>query len=193
MKFDYPIGATPLDPDEIAGLIPTHITAQAQLNEWEQVNIIKAETWLFTTKHSTILTTAFLQRLHKKMFDQTWRWAGKFRQTDKNIGINWMAIPIQLKDLLDDVRYQIAQKSYSLDEIATRFHHRLVLVHPFANGNGRHARLMTDILLTSNQHARFTWGRNNLSSKNETRERYIKSLRAADQYNYSELLEFVRL
>lgn len=114
------------------------------------------------------------------MFDKTWRWSGQFRQSNKNIGVEWIRVPTQLQLVLDDVQYQIEQKSYPFDEIAARFHHRLVWVHPFANGNGRHARLMTDILLSNNDQLKFTWGGNSLRSNNETRELYIKALRAAD-------------
>lgn len=192
MQFDYPDGATPLDPDEAEGLIPNHITTQAQLNEWEQSNILEAEMWAFSTKHDLVLSTQFLQNLHKRMFDKTWKWAGKFRQSNKNIGNDKTLIQIELKKLLDDTHYQIENTVYSIDEIATRFHHRLVWIHPFANGNGRHSRLMTDILLINQSQPRFSWGRENLYSKIKVRERYIQALREADKHDYEKLLGFVR-
>ena len=182
-----------LNPDEAEGLIPNHITIQAQLNEWEQANILEAEMWAFSTKHELLLTNHFLQSLHKRMFDKTWKWAGKFRQSNKNIGTDKTLIQIELKKLLDDIHYQIENSVYVIDEIATRFHHRLVWIHPFANGNGRHARLMTDILLVSQSQPRFSWGRENLYSKSEVRDRYIQALREADKYNYEKLLGFVRM
>lgn len=191
MKFYYPDGATPLDPDEALGIIPTHITTQLELNEWEQANILDAEAWAFSTKHSSLLTMAFLQRLHKKMFSKTWRWSGKFRQTNKNIGVEYSYISVQLKNLLDDTQYQIANDSYPFDEIATRFHHRLVLIHPFVNGNGRHSRLMTDLLLVQNKQSRFTWGKENLNSQNDIRKQYIQALRNADKHDYKLLIDFV--
>lgn len=192
MKFDYPTGATPLDPNEAEGLIPTHITTQFELNEWEQANILDAEAWILLARHSSILTISFIQQLHKKMFDKTWRWAGEFRASNKNIGIEHITIPVQLKNLLDDVQYQIAQNSYTFDEMAARFHHRLVWIHAFPNGNGRHARLMTDVLLISHSEPRFTWGNTNLYSKNAVRDQYIQCLRDADKHDYKKLLDFVR-
>lgn len=194
MKWNSLVGATPLDPDEITGLIPRHITTHSQLNEWEQNNILEAELWV--VQHAwpidLILEQSFIQQLHKKMFDKTWRWAGNFRKTDKNIGIDWHIITIQLKNTLEDVRYQIQNQSYAVDEIAARFHHRMVSIHSFANGNGRHARLLTDALLLSLKQSRFTWGRVNLVKNSQTRMQYIQALRAADKHNYEELLAFVK-
>ena len=151
MIFNYAPGATPLDPDEANGLIPKHITTQGQLNEWEQMNILDAEKWLRTQRFNIIQisTNAFIKKLHQRMFDQTWRWAGQFRKSNKNIGVDWLHIPVNLKVLMDDLCYQLENNIYPLDELAVRFHHRLVVIHPFANGNGRHARLMADILLLS--------------------------------------------
>lgn len=194
MKWHYPIGATPLDPDEAAGLIPGHVTTQGQLNEWEQNNIVEAELWVTQRIRSveTILDQLFVQQLHKKMLDKTWRWAGKFRKTDKNIGVDWRFIPTQLQTTLDDVRYQIEHQTYMIDEIAARFHHRMVVIHPFANGNGRHARLLTDALLLSLQKPRFSWGKIGLTESSQTRDQYIQALRAADKHDYGLLFAFVR-
>ncbi len=194
MQWHYPEGATPLDPDETAGLIPSHITTQAQLNEWEQNNILEAELWVAQRGWTTelILEQSFIQQLHKKMFDKTWRWAGNFRKTDKNIGVDWRVIALQLRNTLEDVHYQIKNQSYALDEIVARFHHRVVAIHPFANGNGRHARLLTDALLLSLQRPRFTWGRKSLVENSQTRRQYLNALRTADKHSYKELLDFVR-
>lgn len=193
--WEYPDGATPLDPDEANGLIPGHIATQGQLNEWEQANILEAEKWLVRQRFhlNDVLTTEFVTRLHQRMFNKTWRWAGKFRKTDKNIGVDWLSISVSLKNSLDDTRYQVECNSYTMVELAARFHHRLVCVHPFANGNGRHARMMTDILLLSQGHDRFSWGRaHNLTEVSPIRESYIKSLRAADRFDYSSLIAFVQ-
>lgn len=192
MLFHYPVGATPLDDDEIKGLIPLHVTTQKELNAWEQANILEAEDWAWNKKHTTCLTASFLQTLHRKMLGHTWRWAGKFRQSNKNIGVDWVTIALHLKNLLEDVSCQIAQNSYEWDEIAARFHHRLVWIHPFVNGNGRHARLMTDILLIHHQQPKFTWGANQCGLMDEVRRQYIHALRAADRYDYLPLLNFVR-
>jgi Fic-DOC domain mobile mystery protein B len=127
------------------------------------------------------------------MFANVWKWAGHFRHSDKNIGVPWYQIPTVLKDLCDDVSLWIQQMEYPADEMAIRFHHRLVLIHPFPNGNGRHARLMTDLLLENILNcSRFTWGSENLSRDGNTRQRYIAALHAADKYNYQLLREFVR-
>jgi Fic-DOC domain mobile mystery protein B len=193
LTFNYAPGATPLDPDEIAGLIPPHITTHQQLNEWEATNILKAENWLTSTpakKH--FLTIDFIKLLHKKMFDDSWKWAGTFRTTAKNIGIDQSMITTELKNLVEDAAYQIKENSYSMDEIAYRFHHRLVLIHPFPNGNGRHARMMTDLLLVQNNYPRFTWGNQQLETQTPTRKKYIKALRDADKHRYAALAGFVR-
>ena len=193
MKFVYPIGATPLDPDEINSLIPSHITTQNQLNEWEAANILEAETWLFNrTNHGNFITLDFIKLLHIKMFDQTWAWAGTFRKTERNIGVAPFYITTELNNLLEDVHHQIIKHSLPLDEIAYRFHHRLVAIHPFPNGNGRHARLMTDLLLVQTGQPRFTWGRQKLEMEGLVRKQYIDALRNADKQDYSALAKFVR-
>jgi Fic-DOC domain mobile mystery protein B len=187
-------GATPLDPDEAAGLIPGHISTQSELNEWEQANILEAGRWLKhpARKREDVLSERFARELHKRMFHRTWKWAGTFRRSDKNIGIDWRQIGVQLRNLLDDVKYQLEHKTYPADEIATRFHHRLVSIHPFPNGNGRHARMMTDVLLAKVGAANFSWGRADIVSAGATRETYLHALQAADAGNIAPLLAFVR-
>ncbi len=193
MKFEYATGATPLDPDEIAGLIPSHISTQGELNEWEAQNILNAEKWLFeSTLNKNILTLDFTKLLHKKMFGDTWKWAGKFRTTERNIGVTPFNISSDLNNLLEDIRYQITYNSFPFDEIAYRFHHRLVAIHPFPNGNGRHSRLMTDLLLIQAGKSRFTWGNKRLEAEGPVRNKYIEALREADKHSYSALATFVR-
>ena len=191
VKLDYLPGATPLDADELACLIPKHITTQGELNEWEQLNIEQGETWA-RRQRKDILDEAFVRQLHKQMFGETWSWAGSFRKSDKNIGVEWQQVSVKLRNLLDDVRYQIDHATYSPDEIAARFHHRLVAIHPFPNGNGRHARMMADLLIQKLGQPRFTWGSKSLTEATETRTSYIESLRAADSGNIQPLLAFVR-
>lgn len=191
VNLDYAPGATPLDPDELAGLIPDHIATQGELNEWEQQNIQVGDDWA-RKQRKDILTEDFLRQLHKRMFGETWRWAGEFRRSDKNIGVDWLQIGVELRKLLDDVRYQVELGSYPPDEIAMRFHHRLVAIHPFANGNGRHARLMADLLVERLGRPRFTWGRVNLVDAGETRQRYIAALQAADARDIALLFAFAR-
>lgn len=192
MKFEYAPGATPLDPDEGAGLIPSHITTQEQLNEWEAANILDGEKWAFSRKHSDLLSLQFIRLLHKKLFGETWKWAGEFRTTEKNIGIASGQIGPELRKLCDDVTFQIAHKSYPADEMAARFHHRLTWIHPFPNGNGRFSRTMADLLLVQNGAQRFSWGEGNLIAAGEVRRRYIETLHAADAKDYRPLLHFVR-
>ncbi len=193
INFDYAPGATPLDPDEAAGLIPSHIANHAQLNEWEMVNILEGEHWAFSRKHKNMLDSDFVRRLHKRMFGDTWRWAGTFRTTEKNIGIDPIQIPLALHNLSEDVKTQIEYKSYPLDEIAVRFSHRLVAIHPFANGNGRLSRTIADLLLVQHGAERFTWGAGaNLVTEGDVRQRYLDALRAADGRDYGQLLAFVR-
>lgn len=194
IDFDYPVGATPIDPNEMGGLIPIHINNQTELNEFEQFNILKAEQWVMRKKLKLeeILEQAFMRILHQRMFNETWRWAGKFRQTEKNIGVDPLIISTELKKLNDDVLFHFENGTYSLDEIVTRFHHRLVLIHPFANGNGRYARLISDVILKTLDRPLFSWGSINLSDHSKTRAEYISALRAADKYDYQRLIEFVR-
>lgn len=192
MILDYAAGATPLDSDEAAGLIPSHIANHGQLNEWEMANILDGERWAFGRKHKDPIESAFICRLHKRMFGDTWRWAGKFRTTEKSIGIDPARIQPVLRDLCEDVKAQLEFKSYPLDEIAARFSHRLVAIHPFANGNGRLSRTAADLLLVQHGVARFTWGAGNLVADGEIRQRYLAALRAADARDYAPLLAFVR-
>lgn len=193
--FEYPLGATPLDADEADKLIPKHITTQGQLNEWEQANILETEKWINhqNFKVPQITTMEFIKKLHQRMFSKTWRWAGQFRQSNKNIGVDWFSISVDLQVLIDDIQYQLENITYPTDELVARFHHRLVTIHPFANGNGRHARLMADIVLLSQGQQRFSWGSaKSLIESSPIRERYIAALHAADKMDYSLLLKFVR-
>ncbi len=184
-------GATPLTEEELADLIPSYITLRPELNEAEQNNIIEAEEWAFSRKRN-VLDESFLKNLHKRMFSRVWKWAGTFRQSAKNIGVDAYKIPTDLRHLLDDCRYWIEHGTYELDEIAARFHHRLVLTHPFPNGNGRHARTAADLLLAALGRPRFTWGRANLVNAGDTRDAYIAALHAADNHDIAPLLAFVR-
>lgn len=192
LNLDYSDGATPLTAEELEGLLPTHIATRGELNAWEARNVLKAEKWLLGQRRRDMLSLAFVRRLHKRMFDETWKWAGTFRTTEKNIGVDPAHIAPGTVDLCEDVKVQLAHKSLPLDQIAALFHHRLVSIHPFANGNGRHARLMTDLLLTQNGAARFSWGEDTSITESEVRRRYIAALRAADARDYALLFAFVR-
>jgi len=184
-------GSTPLTEEELEQLIPSYISLRHELNEAEQANILEAEEWAFLRRRD-VLTEHFLDNLHKRMFGRVWRWAGQHRQSNKSVGIDAYRIPMELRQLMDDCRYWIGQASYGLDEIAARFHHRLVWIHLYPNGNGRHARLAADLFLMSLGKTRFSWGRVNLVDVSKTRSEYIAALRAADNHDIKPLLDFTR-
>jgi Fic-DOC domain mobile mystery protein B len=192
MKFEYPAGATPIDPEEATGLIPTHITLQRELNEYEEANILEATEWAFARRRGDPLDGAFIHAVHERMFDRTWKWAGTPRRSEKNIGVPWTEIAVHLRQMLGDVRAQLEYRSYSPTETVARYHHRLVAIHIFPNGNGRHARLMADLLLTDLVGQRFEWGRGSLVAIGDLRARYIAALRAADARDYGPLLTFLQ-
>lgn len=191
---DLPKGASPLDPDEMDDLKIKIITTRGELDRWEQQNIGDAMNWLDSRKNKTkILSEDFVKKLHNKMLGKVWAWAGSFRKTNKNIGVDKYRIRIELKILLDDTRYWIDNNTYETDEIAARFHHRLVKIHCFPNGNGRHSRLMTDTLLSDVlEKEPFTWGNENLSVEGDVRVTYINALRSADNNDYGPLIKFIR-
>ena len=195
LEFDYKDGQTPLDEEEKEGLKIKSITTQRELDEFEQLNIEKAVEWTIHTKFKPekILTEKFVKDLHKRMYGDVWKWAGEFRRTEKNIGIPWTQIGIELKNLLDDTKYWIENKTFSPVEIAIRFKHRIVSIHCFPNGNGRHSRMMADIIMESIfGNEIFSWHQSNMVKANETRNQYIKSLREADNGNFKQLIEFAK-
>lgn len=188
-----PDGVTPLDVDEKEGLRFKHITTRGELDQLEQANIVEGLQWLKKQKHADILSDGFVCDLYKRLFGQVWKWAGSFRKTEKNIGVDPIQITIQLRQLLGDTRYWIEHKTYPPMELAVRFHHKLVLIHLFPNGNGRHARIMADAMLTKlMDEPAIDWaGGYKLENMNERCDQYIVALRAADQHDFSKLLEFV--
>lgn len=191
--FSGPPGSTPLQPDDIDGLIPD-LQTRAELNEFEQSNIAHAYLWASTSRtvKTSLLSAATIKEIHRKMFDRTWTWAGEFRKRETNLGINWIQIPIQIKNLCDDTKFKLNEEKPDFDYLGAWFHHRLVSIHPFPNGNGRHARLTTDLLLKTHGISVFSWGRANLGEKSETREIYIDALRKADEGDLEALKNFVR-
>ena len=194
MMIETMEGATSLDESEIDGLLLTHITTRGELDRWEQDNILSALGWLAKTKKIDLLTEEFIRILHRRMFGEVWDWAGQFRKTNKNLGIDWWQIPTSLRDLLEDASLWIEADRETPEEIAVRFHHRLVAIHPFPNGNGRHARLMADLILERlYQRPRLSWGGNsNLTRTSEIRRTYIRALRAADEGDFNPLVAFAR-
>ncbi len=188
-----PDGATPLDPDELEGLKFQHVTTRDELNHLEQANIQNGLIWLNRNREKDILTEAFVRKLHKHLFGDVWQWAGTFRQTEKNIGVDPVTIGVELRTLLGDVQYWSKHKTYPPMEAAARFHHRLALIHPFPNGNGRHARIMADVVLNRIFDAEaLNWaGGQDLQTMGDRRKNYIAALRAADKGNYLPLFQFV--
>ena len=195
LDFDYAQGQTPLDEDEKEGLLIPSIATRAELDEHEQQNIEQAIQWLFNKSFTeqNVLSAQFIKDLHKKMYGNVWKWAGEFRKTEKNLGIKKTQIAAQLKALIDDAGYWIKYKTFPPDEIAVRFKHRLVSIHCFPNGNGRHSRLMADIIIEKllNRPV-FSWGAAKLIKKGDPRITYINAIKAADAGDIKPLLKFSR-
>ena len=190
-------GQTPLEEEERDGLKILTINCLSELDEFEQKNIEEAIAWTMGKTYTIqkLISTSFIRKLHKKMYGHVWNWGGQFRKSEKNIGIPAWQVPTALKMLLDDVLFWIDHKTYPEDEIAIRFKHRLVSIHCFYNGNGRHSRLMADLILEKIFHQPvFTWGRfsSNLQDKEQIRKQYLRALKMADKGNYSKLIDFSR-
>lgn len=195
LKLEYALGQSPISEEEKEGIKIKSISTQSDLNQFEQLNIEKAMIWLIRTKINPqkILSIEFVKSIHQKMFGDVWDWAGEFRKTEKNIGVAWPKITEELSKLLSDTEYWIANKTYPADEIAIRFKHRLVSIHCFSNGNGRHSRIMADIII---QHifnkVEFTWSNAHGNDPTKIRAEYINAIKLADQGNMLRLLGFAR-
>lgn len=189
--FNGPEGSTPLAPHDQKGLRQSWIVTRNDLNEAEQTNILSGRAWAFRSR-TALTRESYLLRLHEHMFGDVWSWAGKWRTSETNIGAAPYEIPVKLRQFLDNMDYWLANKTFAPDEIAVRFHHGLVLIHPFTNGNGRHTRLSADLLCRRLRIEPFTWGRDSLDRTGRTRQAYIAALRAADAHDFAPLLAFVR-
>ncbi|HRN26643.1 MAG TPA: mobile mystery protein B [Ignavibacteriaceae bacterium] len=195
LDINYSDGQTPLEEEEKDGLLINSVTTRGELDEFEQLGVEKANEWLLNRNFGfeKILTEDFAKNLHRIMFADVWSWAGEFRKTNKNIEVDKSMITIELKNLFDDCKYWIENKTFSEDEIAVRLSHRIVLIHPFANGNGRHSRLIADILINKGfGKSYFTWGSKSLIKIGEARSVYLKALREADNLDYDALILFAR-
>jgi len=195
LDVEYMDGQTPLDEEEKEGLLIATIATRGELDEFEQQNIEQAVQWTLgrSFKPETVFTEEFVRMVHTRMYADVWAWAGEFRTTNKNIGIDKWQIPIELRYLLDDVRYWHENNTYPPDEIALRFKHRIVSIHCFANGNGRHSRLMADIIIEKiYKQPIFTWGAANASTDSDVRTAYLGAVQAADKGDYNLLLAFAR-
>lgn len=195
LKLEYADGQTPLSEEEKDGLKLRGVTTHGELNEQEQLNIEDALLWLYALriKPSRLLSEVFLKELHKRMFNNVWVWAGQYRKSEKNIGVNCYRIHVEVKNLLDDLKYWIEKEVFPPDEICLRFKHRLVSIHCFPNGNGRHSRLMADVLREKLFFKKpFGWRQSEIHKPNQVRSRYIMALKAADSGNIEPLLNFAR-
>lgn len=195
LELEYTDGQTPLDEDEKLGLRIGLITNRGELDEYEQQNIEIAIQWIMgrSFKPDAVFTETFIRNIHKRMYSEVWSWAGEFRKSQKSIGIDFWKITLELRKLLEDARYWYENNTYPPDEMALRFKHRIVSIHCFSNGNGRHSRLMADIIIEKlYEQAVFSWGAANLSKSRDARKDYLKAVKAADKGEYSLLLAFAR-
>lgn len=197
LNLDYSLGQTPLDEEDSEGLKIPSISTQGELDEFEQKNIEEAVLWTVGTKIKVdkLFSESFIKSLHKRMYGEVWKWAGKFRQSEKNIGIESWRIPTELRVLLEDAKFWIEHETYPADEMAIRFKHRIVSIHCFPNGNGRHSRLMADLIAEKIFDRNiFTWGQSNsnLSKDSDARSNYLAALKRADIGDFTDLLTFAR-
>jgi Fic-DOC domain mobile mystery protein B len=194
LTLEYIEGQTPIDEDEKEGLLIPTISTRGELNEFEQANIEQAIEWTLKNRFSeeVILTEDFLLLVHRKMFGEVWEWAGK-KNTNKNIGADKYQISTEIKKLIQDCSFWIGNKTFSADEIAIRFSHRIVQIHLFPNGNGRHSRLVADIIISSMFNGPvFSWGSTDLTRSGSVRSKYLEAIHRADGGDYRALIEFAR-
>lgn len=190
--FREPEDGTPLEPGEREGLRLTWVTTRADLNIAEQDNIDKGAAWAFRARKPALMTVDFVRQLHTRMFGDVWAWAGQYRRTERNIGIAPHMIGVQTSQLMADAWYWLEHETYEPVELAVRVHHRLVFIHPFANGNGRHARMMADLVLRRLGRPALSWGGGSLKQISEVRRAYVAALRRADREDYEALIAFAR-
>lgn len=187
--------ATPLSAEEQAALIPS-LSTRAELNQLERLNLNAARVWAMrgrVLRRPDLLSDGFARELHRRMFNQVWAWAGRYRTTEKNLGWEVPRLAEGVRNACDDAKAWLEHSSYPLPEAAVRLHHRLVLIHPWSNGNGRHSRLMADILIAAKGGKELTWGAGqDLVAAGEVRRRYIDAIRQADQGHFVPLLEFAQ-
>lgn len=195
LNIAYIDGQTPLDENEKEGLLIPTISTREELDEFEQQNIEQAILWSMgkNFKAETVFTEEFQKMIHKRMYGNVWAWAGEFRRSNKNIGVEWIQIPTQLRVLLDDAKYWIAHNTFNPDELAIHFSHKLVAIHCFSNGNGRHSRLIADIIIEKLYKLPiYSWGASSLVKQGDQRSNYISAIRAADKGDIKPLINFAR-
>lgn len=192
--FQEPDDATPLDPGQRDGLLQTWVTDRNDLNEAEQENIVKGAAWARHRRGGAadMLTDDFVKTLHKQMFGEVWKWGGTYRQSELNMGVAPHLVPQEMPAMLSDVRFWVENNTPPPDEIAARLHHRLTQIHAFPNGNGRHARMMADLLIERLGGQPFSWGGGSLKDVGTLRTQYVAALKAADNHDMGPLMTFVR-
>ena len=189
--LDQPENATPLTAEEREGLIPSHVTLRSELNELEQQNILEADTWASLRKRDPV-GEQFGRNLHKRMFRNVWNWAGAYRTSNKNLGVDRQLILPRLYEAMEQTQYWINNKTFRRTKSPCGSIIKLVSIHPFPDGNGRWSRLMADILIVKLGEKRFTWGGKSLRGASETRDAYIATLKAADNQDFTSLFAFAR-
>lgn len=197
MDDSLPDGATPIDPDEAEDLLSAHVSTRQELDELEEANIRDGLRWarrqvLRRRRSVDVLREDFLYELHRRMFGAVWKWAGAVRQTDKNIGVDKFIVRTEVRKLVEDARYWREHSVYEPIELAVRLHHRLVSIHPFSNGNGRHARMIADLIVEQMGGKPLSWGGGSLTETSDLRSNYLAALRSADDGDLGPLLEFAQ-
>jgi Fic-DOC domain mobile mystery protein B len=185
-------GHTALSEEDREGLIPTYIATLGDLFAAEEANIARALLRRRPPSIDQILDDKYLRNLHRSMFEDVWVWAGSYRRLETNIGIDPSRIPVAVRSLVDDAKTWVDSAVYDSDEIAVRFHHQLVFIHPFPNGNGRHGRIAADYLVSALGSVPFTWGRHLDADSQQLRDTYRHALVHADRGDLGELLNFAR-
>ncbi|MCY3586649.1 MAG: mobile mystery protein B [Acidimicrobiales bacterium] len=190
-RFPQDDGHTPLSEEDRQGLLLSHIATRDDLNDAEQRNIAKALRRRAPTVDK-LLDDMYLRGLHKAMFGEVWEWAGKYRQRVTNVGIAPAQISTDLRTLTGDAKEWVEHRYFEPDELAVRFHHRLVTIHPFPDGNGRHSRISADYLAQALNRSPFSWGAHLDLEIDALRRTYLTALRTADRGDISPLLSFAR-
>jgi Fic-DOC domain mobile mystery protein B len=186
-------GQTPIDPDEAKGLL-LRINTQEALNRAEEENILRARTWAVRSRlvRNRLVSDSTLRRIHKEMFGGVWRWAGVYRLSDKNIGGPWGQVPVLVRQVCENFGLRVSLAGEDRDRLCVEFHYQIVNIHPFVNGNGRHARFCADRLVENLGGLPFSWGRNDLRGEGAARASYLAALQAADTGDLEPLVRFAR-
>ncbi len=191
---DQPEGATPID--DVSGLL-VDITTRGELNDAEGLNILTATDWIDKGRIDDLFTVQFYRELHTKMYDQVWSWAGALRsQTGQTThpGSRPEAVDLDLGRVAMEFHceWEALNDNSHLLPFISRYHHALVLVHPFNNGNGRWSRLAADAVIQRLAgRPPLTWATDTLVVDSDERKEYIAALQAADTGDFQPLLDYI--